>query len=323
MKITTKSFTLTILVTFAILNWILYFLATTNRDEKHSLINLITNWQPKYPQSFTEFTINDLDLANFSTIHKQNILKKDSRVVFCQPKHGYGNQIYSMLTSFLIAFLTDSALLFKWPYIHNYISTPLYLAFRQFDDMSSLDFKQKSPKICPIKSHTVNTWNYLKKPFIDVKIINTTSNNNNFCSRYFEQDSTAYFFDLAANPEHMVKLAANKFVRRETVERALRCVRKNEVNEAEKVNSLFMVGFEYAGNVLKHYWRLNENWQRKVDMYYENEFRDFYVIGMQMRSVYLDREVDVETFIRCAFWIEKRNREFIGGKEVRAWDLYA
>lgn len=110
---------------------------------------------------YEDYTKNN----NFIQIN-ENIVKDrtNQNVVFYKiPGAGYGNRMYSMLTAFFVAVVTESALLIDWPYIENYIQTPLTNAFTKFNDSSFLDFNQKIPEICTISTNSPNTWQRNKK----------------------------------------------------------------------------------------------------------------------------------------------------------------
>lgn len=104
--------------------------------------------------------LTNIENLKFAKIHR-NILsnRNEKRIVFYQIIGvGYGNRVYSMLSAFLVAVITDSALLINWPQIDSYIQSPLVDVFKRFNDLSFLDFNQKSPEICNIKTKTSNTW---------------------------------------------------------------------------------------------------------------------------------------------------------------------
>lgn len=107
----------------------------------------------------------DLTSKPYLQIHQENILNRvRPNVVFYKTDFvGYGNRIYSMLSAFMISVLTDSALLINWPLIHNHIDCILPYTFYVFRDKSFLDYWQKSPKICNLKTVTINTWAYEKR----------------------------------------------------------------------------------------------------------------------------------------------------------------
>lgn len=251
--------------------------------------------------------------SNFSAIHNNILItKKNVKLVFLRVrKIGYGNQIYAMLSAFLVAVLTDSALLIHWPSIHIFIDTPLLMTFKSFKDSSVFDFDQKQPKICQIDQGTANTWAYSKKLiYLQVELPHEN------CSRYLVDGMNPYFFDLASNPKYYDKLVESRFVRRETVTKASADLKNMAKNSSERLESIFAIGFEFAGHVLNNYWLANEYIQENVDLFYENEFRDFFVIGLQMRFTYLSNS-EVEVFLKCALQIENEyKRNNIRSKEV-------
>lgn len=54
----------------------------------------------------------------------------------------------------------------------------------------------------------------------------------------------------------------------------------------------------------------------KISRYIENEFANSFVIGMQIRYVYLDKS-DLRSFVDCALEIENRYQNVIGNRTVR------
>jgi hypothetical protein len=68
-----------------------------------------------------------------------------------------------MLTAFLVALVTESALLIDWPLIENFIETPLSNAFVKFNNTGFFDFNQKNPEIYRIKSFSPNPWSPKKR----------------------------------------------------------------------------------------------------------------------------------------------------------------
>lgn len=87
--------------------------------------------------------------------------------------------------------------------------------------------------------------------------------------RYYLSDATAYFFDLAANIKHAQKLAHLGFVRSETVEKVKRNLKdkhflKATTTKAQKLDSLFQIGFEFAGHVFNNYWLVKPKLKEKI-----------------------------------------------------------
>lgn len=61
---------------------------------------------------------------DFKPIHDRIVLRQSAeKVVFNEaPFTGYGNRVYSMLSAFLVAVLTESAILIsRWPFVNDYM----------------------------------------------------------------------------------------------------------------------------------------------------------------------------------------------------------
>lgn len=108
--------------------------------------------------------LDEIKSISYINIHKNIVLNRiKPKVIFYKVQTvGYGNRIYSMISSFLAAILSDSSLLIDWPSIDNYIDCPLAYTFNKFNDSSFLDLNQKWPKICLISTNTSNTWSFKK-----------------------------------------------------------------------------------------------------------------------------------------------------------------
>ncbi len=78
-------------------------------------------------------------LQTFERIHSE-ILSGKRRLklsINWYPPEGYGNKLYSMITSMVIALLTDSAILIRWDAIHNFIREPFNLSFHDYAPSSN------------------------------------------------------------------------------------------------------------------------------------------------------------------------------------------
>lgn len=146
----------------------------------------------------------------------------------------------------------------------------------------------------------------------------------NNCSVFKISNYTAYFFDLAANIKHVEKLVLYGFVRRKTLKNAKKAIMNKNMNENQKVENLFQIGFEFAGHVLNNYWVLKPHIQKRVNDFIMQKFKGNFIIGFQMRFEYLDK-ADIEHFINCALKIE--NNIFKLNKRTVKWfiitDQYA
>lgn len=140
---------------------------TWQQQQQQPYKTLIYNFFLNLEKSIFNSIINSTSTRNYPKLQANIISRRgsvQSKVVFYKTgEFGYGNRIYSMMSAFMIAVLTDSALLVKWPLIDSYIDFSLPNVFSTFQDRSFLDFKQKSPKICRLNTVSPNTWNREKK----------------------------------------------------------------------------------------------------------------------------------------------------------------
>lgn len=110
--------------------------------------------------------INNLSSKSYVRLQEEIVTKRSEhqKVVFYNVYNvGYGNRIYSMISAFMVAVLTDSALLIKWPYIDTYIDCILPNTFKSFQDESFLDYNKNTHEICNVTTKTKNSWIYEKR----------------------------------------------------------------------------------------------------------------------------------------------------------------
>lgn len=105
-----------------------------------------------------------LDNSSFVRIHLSIVVNGTStKVVFNKsPSTGYGNRVYSMLSAFLVAVVTESALVIDWPKIENFIDFALPHSFDKFKHTSFLNPYFEIDTIHKIKSSSSNVWAYNK-----------------------------------------------------------------------------------------------------------------------------------------------------------------
>lgn len=126
----------------------------------------------------------------------------------------------------------------------------------------------------------------------------------------------AYFFDLATKQEHAQKLVRAGFVKQSTVDKAFN-LSKN-YTENQKIEYLYMIGFEFAGHVLNHYWNLKPYLNNKAAKLVRTKFGTNFVIGIQLRMLYLEIR-DIDLFIECARHIEKQKRAITRAEYKVKW----
>lgn len=250
-----------------------------------------------------------LNIENFKDENKTNYLKLFERnqkeilngnkklrlIINVSPfEYGYCNRIYSMLSSLLIALLSDRALLIDWKHIDKYIEEPLYNAFNiknythkyNVESLHEFSYEQAWK---PNKTRAKLTINQLLKPHINIVKFD---------------DFTAYFFELCLSYKFYDKLSSYGLVSKETLHNANKASKDFSLDESLKQDILFKVGYEVGGNLLRLFWKPKRFIKNMIDYYKDNHFKDYYIIGLQMRFYYLNKTQDVDVFIDCAFNLE-------------------
>ena len=137
-------------------------------------------------------TIQNDSLYEYNLIHTSILNGKSSIKIsvnhYCNA--GYANRLYSMLTSLVIALLTDSAYLVRWRYIDLHINEPFFKTFHDFENSSNeldIDFKRENV----FKPVSKFAWS-LKRNMDE--LVNTYIPTN--FSRYSYSSNEAYFFEI-------------------------------------------------------------------------------------------------------------------------------
>lgn len=108
---------------------------------------------------------------------------------------------------------------------------------------------------------------------------------------------------MAANLKYSRKLAGLGVVQTETVEKAALTLSNPNATKSQKLENLFLIGFEFGSYVLTNYWVLKPALEKKIADFVKAKFSSNYVIGFQLRNEFLNPE-DIEVFIRCAQKLE-------------------
>lgn len=259
-------------------------------------------------------------LEKFKSIHYDVILgKREVRVVFNEfTLGGYANKLLATMTSLALAFLTNSALLIDWQTITPFIEPPLYNSFHRYTGETLLNPRYHSDEIYSYPYSTSNSWVYEKdlKPMLRQFI---PSN-----KRFIYRTAYAFFIDLFCNPFYYDKILQANLVKQETIDKAKYALENpnNILTEIQMQDALFQVGYEVVGNLLNYFWVPKQDIMNTVNDYMANEFKDYYIIGFQLRYEYLDPLPDTLSFIRCAFQIEQdyyRSKDFIKYNKTVKW----
>ena len=230
------------------------------------------------------------------------------RVSFnCLAMNGYGNRVYSVLSSLVLAILTDRALIVsRWPIIKKFIYEPVPECFNDYRHIRSefnINHRKKSIVGLPLYSGTF-------KVAKDVDELVQTKLPPDHVKRVQMCNPDALFFAMCANPQTYEKLYNYGLVSRSTIDQAYPMADKKSSSAAsasphQRLESVLRVGFEAAGNLLYHYWRPKPSLRRDINHYVDAHFKGHFVIGIQLRSIYMRGGVQAaDMFVECAKAIE-------------------
>lgn len=251
------------------------------------------------------------ETLNFYFKNRTEILisnDKNKKITFCKPplNYGYGNRIYTFLSSFTIALLSDSAfILIGWNDITNYIDFP----FDPFDETYNNITKSHGLHKFDLK----NLWKTNKNT---KEVMSTHVPNKTIKSIY--TDGSCYFMKICSNPIYYDKLLFYKLVSKETIANARNAI-KNKIDEKQLQEYVFKIGYEVGGNLLNKIWIPKQRILNVINYYIEKEFKDNFVIGLQLRFFYLNSFYDIIKFINCAHELEKNNT--LVNKKTVKWFL--
>lgn len=184
-------------------------------------------------------------------------------------------------------------------HIEKYIEEPFYNTFMTKEPRRSvLRFLHRPGSIFHFPDQTNNSYNTNKS------LVHLYRSIPSHTSRYIHKGIGAIFFELACNVSHFQALFDYGLVSVSTLTSAARVLNtKNLRDYKEHADILFRVGFEYAHNALKLFWRPKISLQFIIDQLYDRLFKGHYVIGIQYRKFYLSWP-DGVLMAQCAMQIE-------------------
>ena len=247
--------------------------------------------------------INHNKLQNNNELLKNsfaNLIPNKTKITInFSPEEGYANKLYSYISSQLIAILTDTNLFVVWKIrgsnltINNYIEPPLNNRFTIINEQ--IKFNHDLCYLAPRQAWLLNKNTTL--------LTNTEIKKD--CMIYTYPNISAYFMELCCNPVYYDKILKNNLASKKTVQLAKKAISNENMSETQKQEYLFKVGFEVGGNVLNKFWKPKSYIRDKVEFYVKNEFKENFVIGIQLRYYYLNKLFDTMKFIDCALQIEE------------------
>jgi hypothetical protein len=253
--------------------------------------------------NLSESLIKDDPLNEYRLLHKSIIqLKKFPIKVSINgyTAEGYANKMYSVITSLVIAILTDSAIVIRWNNIDKFIEEPAYLAFKNYDlEMNELSANYKTEEI--FVPRPVYGWKIEKD--MNALIKTKLPDNKN---RFIYNQLIAYFFEICSNPIYYDKLLYYKLVSKNRIDSANEIISNlNNYTNKVKTNVILDIGYQVGGNLLNRMWIPKRDLLDLINSYYINHFFGNYVIGIQIREYYIHENIDLNTFIDCALMIEE------------------
>ena len=209
----------------------------------------------------------------------------------------------------MIAVLTNSAVVIRWPQIANYIEEPLDSAFASFAADSEFNSDYQRDKLYVTSAQ--QSW--LKSKSLS-KLVRTFVPLTK--RRIYDDKQSAYFFEICSNPLYYAKLQKYGLVSKRTVDNAIVKLYDDNAckscSDDDKLNSVLEVGYEVGGNLLNRLWIPKKPLHDRIEYYFNSEFKSYFVIGIQLRYHYLDDNKDTPKFIECAESIEKNVIALIG-----------
>jgi hypothetical protein len=228
-----------------------------------------------------------------------NVTKNATRkVIFCEPRgSGYGNRLYTFFSCFVVALLTDSlVILTGWHETRDFIDLPLNL-FYETNASNELNPKFEKEKIHGFG--VPYAWS-AKKDLNSLMNFEIPKDRTRFHYGGYE----SLFMVLCTNPIHYDKLLYYNLVKNETVQKSIKTMNHPNSTYVEKNHDLFMIGFEVGANLMNKIIMPKPRIQEFINDFLRRDFVDNYVIGIQLRTLYLDVEKDSLRFLNCAFQIE-------------------
>jgi hypothetical protein len=240
-------------------------------------------------------------LSQFSIIH-ENILRGSQPLKISINGYtdgGYANKLYSMLSSLVIALITDSAFVIKWNEVVDHVNEPFYNTFSQIEN-TPFDINNRTMNSF-IHPRGKSAWTITKNMN---KLIQTRLPFE--YDKYLYNCIEPYFYELCSNPIYYETFYKNGLVKRETLLDAYEIISNmDQTTDQNKQHYILKIPFEVGGNLLNKIWIPKNHIMNRVNHIVNNLFKNYYMIGLQLRYFYIDDPLDTYKFIDCAFEIEK------------------
>ena len=301
---------------FVILN-VLWYEERLTRQSRPRLLMTATDTvleQEQEPESILETKMNAFELLQRRIVDGELPLRVSVNIMRV---NGYGNRVYSWLTSLVLALLSDRAVfLANWRNIGKYIDEPFYAAF----NYSRVNKSASRLTTAQLAIGHKYRWR-LHKSVDYMTRRDDTLNATKSADVVLNSLADAHFFAMCANPTNYAKLFAYGLVSRQTLElatAALNTSESEELSSDRKLESVLFVGFRVAGRLLNAYWRPTASLSQVIDKYASEYFtpRSF-VIGIQFRTEFFQLKTKQDlrdslafrAFVDCAINIQMSQRQ--------------
>jgi hypothetical protein len=255
-----------------------------------------------YSEKTSQYYANQIDWKKLNAVFSESV-HSGSMVMMGDTSLGFANKMYIVLNCMFVAVIKRSSLFLTWNDIPNYIKIPIPTGvyFNQPETFENR-VRDKNSVVKQFGVQTANMWNSIKNASVLYKRIPGN------IDAYKIQMYHAIFFELASNPAYFDLLLDLGLVSNEVVAQARLLYELEKVQTVDnklKVETLFDVGFSFAHNVLTNIWVPNEVIKAKINKYVEENFKNKYVIGLQMRFSFMQKPHDLTKFLDCAIEHEK------------------
>jgi hypothetical protein len=286
----------------------LYFLCTYTVFKKNSNYNIPFSLEKKakilnqiFDDIYPNTTEERLARLNSFKLNHERILKTLNPRKFCYvipSQNGYGNKLISVVTAFLVALVTDSAVIINMASIGQYIQEPLYKCFQENSSINNeLSYLYDPQSVYDMPVSFTNVSYKVKKDLTQLYL-----NIPKGYDRYrFAGYGLALYYEIACNRQYFNTFLFYGLVKPSTIENALAVLDSPEFNKStdQAINTMYSIGFEVAHNILENFWQPMPSIQREVKEFVSKYFNGHFVIGMQFRFEFLFWS-DVELFFQCA-----------------------
>lgn len=245
-----KLFTCIAIFTFIFVTWINFDFLFKTRISFHSFLTLNNNLNSS--SSSTSPQNSSDPLAHYFNVHTKILNEKNvslRKIFFSSPGDGgYGNRLYTIISSTLIAILLKCQLVVNWRSKETlYIEPPVDLFDRvginygfNVNSNQSYHFPHPSYPFEPVK----NIKHLIEKPYnLPDKYMN-----------YLYKSGRPLFTEISANVRYYDTFKYYKLAREETLSKALNALKDYKKFTNEELQSLVLnVAFEIGGNILNRY----------------------------------------------------------------------